>query len=610
MTTTENIQTCTYLARKDEPENWHGESPDDWLLDEDSWSCPHAVLDHEELENGEFCVFHTDPTDLPEDVDEAAAFVQAVEAVNEGDDAGKRRKQEFVGATFGAFELERGTVLRSSGGSPIRLDHAVFAEGINADGVVVRDEGISFAGAEFVDGASFIDAMFAVTGRVSFECAAFTGTGEVSFEDAEFAGDGDVWFARTEFTGDGDVWFVDTGFTGRGRVMFHLTEFSNGDVLFVDARFVGAGMVSFANADFSGADRVMFAEAEFTGDGDVKFYDAEFVGAGTVSFRNAEFTERIVLEKADFPKGMSFADVNFSRCSLVTPSMGGLDLRRADFTGMQLRGMDFCDATLEQAIFSRANLYDADFSGAKLDGAIFGDAQINPKTDFGEDSGYRVLYDPEYDSESEFDGISLGRRFTRAVGQYLPRRPSWGDGIDDEEERENRLRKAARAYHTLERIGRENSLPELQTSGFVRRQEMNRLRHAEKASVAETGAWLHWSRWLRATTARATLLYGESPWRVLAASLCVILLAGMLYPLGGFRAADADPGEVLQASSFAEWLALLPDGIYFSTLTFTTLGFGDYQPTGWGKLLATSETALGVTLLALLVFVLGRRAAR
>ncbi|MFC7233468.1 potassium channel family protein [Saliphagus sp. GCM10025308] len=161
------------------------------------------------------------------------------------------------------------------------------------------------------------------------------------------------------------------------------------------------------------------------------------------------------------------------------------------------------------------------------------------------------------------------------------------------------LRKAATTYHLIENLARHNSLPHLQSQAFVRRQEMHRLQYAKKRQF---------SKWLRASAARATLLYGESPWRVIGASLLVIFLCGMLYPLGGFR--EPGSGEVVQVSSVGEWVATLPDGIYFSTLTFTTLGFGDFQPVAWGKWLATMETALGATLIALLVFVLGRRAAR
>ena len=58
-----------------------------------------------------------------------------------------------------------------------------------------------------------------------------------------------------------------------------------------------------------------------------------------------------------------------------------------------------------------------------------------------------------------------------------------------------------------------------------------------------------------------------------------------------------------------EW-SLLLESLYFSTLTFTILGMGDYEPMGVGQIIATVNTTFGAVLIALLLFVLGRRAAR
>ncbi|SFR65590.1 pentapeptide repeat-containing protein [Halogeometricum limi] len=601
MTTTESTQTCAYVAKKDEPKNWNGESPSDWMLDEESWSCPHEVFEHEDVEDEEHCVFHTDPEDLPDDVDEAAAFVEAIEDANDG----AERKTEFVGAIFGAFELELKTEIHVESDSPIRLDHTVFEENVKADGLVLRHSEVSFSRARFEREVSFLDAEFTGDGDVSFSEVEFTGDGEVSFSGAEFTGDGDVLFSGAEFTGDGDVSFSGAEFTGGGDVSFSGAEFT-GDaiVLFNGAEFTCDGEVSFSEVDFTGDGIVLFSRAEFTGDGDVWFDGAEFTG--TVSFRDSSLGNSV-----------SFADAQFAECELEISSMADMDLHLADFTNVQLQNVDFSGANLEQAIFSRSNLYNTNFSGAKLNGAVFGDAQINQGTDFGEDVDFRVPYDPEFERATD-DSASGTGRLTRVVSRYLPSQPNWPDenvGDDansDTDEEESRLLKAARTYHTLEKIGRNNSLPELQRIGFIRRQEMHRLRQAEEASTADSlGATLSWwGKWIRSTAARLTLLYGESPWRVIGASLFVILSFGMSYPLGGFRAASGNNTELIRATSFGEWLTMLPDGIYFSMLTFTTLGFGDFQPAGWGKLLATSETALGATLLALLVFVLGRRAAR
>ena len=99
------------------------------------------------------------------------------------------------------------------------------------------------------------------------------------------------------------------------------------------------------------------------------------------------------------------------------------------------------------------------------------------------------------------------------------------------------------------------------------------------------------------------LLYGESPWRLLGTGMVIILTFTLLYPLGGWIQPEGE--EPITYSAIAEDPWLLGDSLYFSTLTFTTLGMGDYQPVGLGQYLTTANTALGAILISLLVFVFG-----
>ena len=51
-----------------------------------------------------------------------------------------------------------------------------------------------------------------------------------------------------------------------------------------------------------------------------------------------------------------------------------------------------------------------------------------------------------------------------------------------------------------------------------------------------------------------------------------------------------------------------PDSLYFSTITFTTLGYGDFRPLeGLGRILAGSEAFLGAIMMALFVYTFARR---
>ena len=98
------------------------------------------------------------------------------------------------------------------------------------------------------------------------------------------------------------------------------------------------------------------------------------------------------------------------------------------------------------------------------------------------------------------------------------------------------------------------------------------------------------ARWGRSAVARAMLLYGESPWRVIAYSFITVLGFAILYPLGGWmQPQGGDPVTYDGLMSVTEF----GNALYYSTLTFTALGFGDFQPVGFGRVLTTIETSLG-----------------
>lgn len=97
-------------------------------------------------------------------------------------------------------------------------------------------------------------------------------------------------------------------------------------------------------------------------------------------------------------------------------------------------------------------------------------------------------------------------------------------------------------------------------------------------------------QWLKSGLFLLTTGYGEKPGRVVASALFTILAYSGLYLL---------PGAISGRGFY--------DALYFSMVTFTTLGYGDMLPRGVFRLVAASEALSGILLTGLFLFCLGRK---
>ncbi len=97
--------------------------------------------------------------------------------------------------------------------------------------------------------------------------------------------------------------------------------------------------------------------------------------------------------------------------------------------------------------------------------------------------------------------------------------------------------------------------------------------------------------------------YGERPVRVLVASALIIVLCAFFY---------SQPGSLVHRQGDTEQSFLFLQGLYFSTITFTTLGYGDLYPAAQGlcRQVAMAEAVAGGCLMALFVVCLAKRFSR
>lgn len=304
------------------------------------------------------------------------------------------------------------------------------------------------------------------------------------------------------------------------------------------------------------------------GSGYCFWHDSKFDKSGL------ELTQKLerYAKRGGLLQGLELKRANLEGLNLVKfDNHEGYDLSYSNFYRANLQGAHLFNSTIKNASLMKADLRDANLHCCKLEDTNL----LGMKLD-----------------KTRIDNLYLGDKLLQEKQANEALRQQ------DLDEANDLFLQSEEIYRLLRKGAEQQGLFEM--AGKYTYNEL-RMRHAQYPKFSK--------RRLVSSFVDMLCGYGEKPENVIRFSLGMIIACAICYFLFGINYNDG----LIQFSSQATWsenLSTLLNCIYFSVVTFTTLGYGDITPTGITRLIATVEAFTGSFSLALFVVVFVKRMTR
>ena len=263
--------------------------------------------------------------------------------------------------------------------------------------------------------------------------------------------------------------------------------------------------------------------------------------------------------------GADLSSANLNEVNLHGADLSGADLYNADLTGADLSKANLFKANLSNTRFWHANLEDSNLTEANLAGSDMMKANL---------ACARLWH-------TDLTGLKFltKHNFSKRIGKYYK-----GEKID-----EKGALAAEESYRDLKQY-------------FISRGQYNDASWASYREKTMERKWLWENKnpaYLSSGLMNLLCGYGEKPFMVISSAALIILGYAVIYYL-------TDAVRISMAS--AETLGVF-DYLYYSVITFTTVGYGDLIPKASSlyRLVAGSEAFIGAFMIGLFVFTLGRK---
>jgi uncharacterized protein YjbI with pentapeptide repeats len=431
---------------------------------------------------------------------------------------------------------------------------------------------------------------------------------------------GDLKFRNRQF--DENVNFEDAVFWGK-------MSFKNS--IFQDAEFKNAKFresVEFEGADlksvsFRGTSFCKYSNFSKMHSGYADFMEAIFA---YTNFSNATFQGQTFFQKSTFEGAADFSDVDFQIVNFSTAIFkenalfDGSKFRNAYFRETIFhRKAGFCKATFQEfATFIKATFQSAEFVDTTFQKVDFGEAIIERNMNLSpSEVGVLNLRKSQFFFKGRISADLRKALFYEAeLRNVVFVNCTWPDNHVIYEEEHMKEEDPKLSFHELEAIYRDLKQNMQNHGDYVRAGEL----YYREMEMRRKGTSLKsWNR-LWSELYRFLAGYGEKPYLVVRNSFLVILLAAVLFFFCGVARVGTElpPQEnpdIIDYSIHSLTLSIetLKDFgycLYYSVVTFTTLGYGDIHPLGCNHVFASLESLLGAFFMALFVVVFARKMMR
>ncbi len=265
-------------------------------------------------------------------------------------------------------------------------------------------------------------------------------------------------------------------------------------------------------------------------------------------------------KRGDNLEGVILKDAQLEHVRLSRANLHSANFKWANLRSAHLFGVDLTHAALFKTALDGANLKEAKLRDAELLGATMEYTKLD-FIGFGGDDGYTV--------KNEIEGIDLEKKgdIDKAHAKYF---------------------EAEEIYRTIKLNLKNRGLGFEAGEYFFREMEMSR----KQFPLFSFNRF--WSKLMSISTG-----YGEKPHRIIGFSLAYMFLCAALFGLLGIHHSSGQFHRYSPNASVGENLGVFYDALYYSVVTFTTLGYGDFTPVGIGKMLAIIEAYSGAFCISL-----------